>query len=635
MKNTLKRLLLLIGGALTAHSIAAQEWKTRFPESEAAFTQLECNVSIRNNGGKLTATKTYSEDIQFATAKIARIMGRGSIQHSSFHHLKDWDAYTRTPDNHKYKVANVSTESNRASYVFYDDAKSTSFDFTRLDEGTSRHIEYTVDLTDAHLIAPYYMDRYFPVLNGKLSVEFPSSVHVKYQLRGINAGKIIFSESHKRDKTTYTFTLQNAKAAANYSDAPDDAWYDTQVIFYVDQFEVDGAWKPFLSNLDDLYAFNYGFIRDLETAASPELKQIVARLIEKAGSDREKARLIYEWVQANIKYVAFEDGLGGFVPRPAALVLTRRFGDCKDMSSILVTMLREAGVPAYLTWIGTRNLPYKYSEQPLPIVDNHMICTAKLGEQFVFLDGTDSDCIFGFPSDHIQGKEALLAISEKEYKLLNVETIPAEKNRYDDSSFLELGPQGITGKLKIHLSGYLSSEISGLLRYKNEKDRADYFRERFARGNNKITFANWKVTQSADRSESWISADLSLPEYARQVAGEWLLNLHLRHPYENQEIDLPKRQSPIGYRYLVLTNYFVQVKLPVGYTVSYQPQDKEFHNETWGFDLKYDRTPTALNMHLSFRDGQLLLEPRDFEKWNKVLEHLYPNYKQTAVFSKP
>ena len=45
------------------------------------------------------------------------------------------------------------------------------------------------------------------------------------------------------------------------------------------------------------------------------------------------------------------------------------------MASLIVTMLKVAGVKSYRTWIGTRDLPYKYSQVPTPLVDNHMIAT--------------------------------------------------------------------------------------------------------------------------------------------------------------------------------------------------------------------------------------------------------------------
>ena len=75
----------------------------------------------------------------------------------------------------------------------------------------------------------------------------------------------------------------------------------------------------------------------------------------------------------NIKYIAFEYALGGFIPREANEVFQKKYGDCKDNSSILFKMLEIAGLQGNLTWIGTRKIPYTYEEVPTRAVDNHMI----------------------------------------------------------------------------------------------------------------------------------------------------------------------------------------------------------------------------------------------------------------------
>lgn len=628
------RTLLLSVLLVAVFRADAQEWKAQFPDAQAVYTQLACEVTIKNSDGKLSATTTYTEDMNFATAQAARMMGRGSIYHSSFNELKNWEAYTQSPEKKKIKVANVSTESSRSDYVFYDDAKTTSFDFAGLVDGVSRHIEYTVAHTDLHLLSPFYIDRYFPVVNGTLKVEFPSSVQLKYIVRGVNADKVNFVETRKRDKVTYTFTVKNSTGAPHYGDAPDNSWYATHIIFYIEKFENGGQWTNFLSNVDDLYKYNYAFIKDVNPDPGIELRQITESLIKEARTDTEKARRIYRWVQEHIKYVAFEDGMGGFVPRAPQLVCSRRFGDCKDMASILTSMLRMAGVKAYYTWIGTRHLPYRYAEVPLPVTDNHMICTVLLGDQYVFLDGTDSDCIFGFPSSHIQGKDALVAISETEYKVLTVETVQPEKNRYEDSTFLELGPEGLTGKLRIHLTGYLSDNMHSLLNYKNEKEREEYFRNRFSRGNNKIRFSNWKMTIAPDRNDTWVTADFVLPDYARKVGDEWIVNLNLYRRYEHEEIDYPKRRSPVSYNYLAREQYNTFLKMPAGYKVSYLPQGEQFNNDVWGFSLQYAQNKEGLSLTQNFENRFMLIQPDQFERWNKVLERLFPHYKQTVVLSK-
>ena len=52
--------------------------------------------------------------------------------------------------------------------------------------------------------------------------------------------------------------------------------------------------------------------------ADDNLKKITDSICLNKKTDSEKAQAIYLWVQNHMKYVAFEDGMEGFVPRQAA-----------------------------------------------------------------------------------------------------------------------------------------------------------------------------------------------------------------------------------------------------------------------------------------------------------------------------
>jgi len=98
------------------------------------------------------------------------------------------------------------------------------------------------------------------------------------------------------------------------------------------------------------------------------------------------------------------------------------------MASLLTAMLNISGVKAKFVWIGTRNIPYTYTEVPLPITDNHMNkCCIYLITNGYSLTPTDPNCIFGFPSSAIQGKQALISIDADKYELVKVPVVAAEK----------------------------------------------------------------------------------------------------------------------------------------------------------------------------------------------------------------
>lgn len=634
MNQNLLLTCALLGVLVSKQGQAQTDWKTKFPNAEAVYTNISCDVSIKMEDGKWIGTSSFSEDLLYLTDNAVKMMSRGRIYHSSFNELEKWEAYVQLPERKKVKVSNASTTSSRQDYIFYDDTKSTSFDYAGAAVGATRHMNYQLKHNDVHLLTPHYFERYFPVAESELKITFPSDIKLKYIVKGLNADKVVFTESKKGNKTTYTFKISNVENIASYPDAPDNSYYATHLIYYIEQINEKEGWKNFLASPQDLFYHSYGFVKNMNQNLSTELTTLTDSLISNASSDVDKAKKIYKWVQSNIKYVAFEEGMEGFIPREANLVCSRKFGDCKDMTSILTAMLNYAKIPAYFTWIGTRDIPYDYTEVPLPIADNHMICTVKLGNDYLFLDGTDDGCIFGFPPYSIQGKQAMVGINEKEFKLIRVPIIPKEKNTYTDSTFIELNTKEITGRIKIHMTGYHASGTQAVLGFKNEKEKEEYLKQRFARGSNKISFSNWKVEQRPDHSEVLITADFNLPDYARKLSDEIFLNANLFKWYEHEEIDFPKRKIPIEFRYFENSSYTTVIKIPDGFKTVELPKGETFKNDVWGFVMKYSRDNNRVYLTQQFDTDHLMLYPNQFESWNKVLEHLFPHYKQTVAFSK-
>jgi hypothetical protein len=458
---------------------------------------------------------------------------------------------------------------------------------------------------------------------------------VKYLVKGNNADKVVFTREERHGEIVYHFRVTDWAAEKAYADAPDSRWYSTHVIFYIEKYlNEKGETISYLANPDDLYRLDHGYLKNINKEAGPELRHIVDSLSAGARTMEEKARRIYGWVQQSIKYIAFEQGMEGFIPRDANLVCSRRFGDCKDMSSILTLMLRTAGVPAYYTWIGTRSLPYTYTETPLPMVDNHMICTIRLDDRYLFLDGTDPTCVFGMPSEGIQDKQALVAINDSAYKILTVPVQDQATNQLTDSTTLELTDQGLKGRIAIDLTGYYSMRLQGMLSYVNEKDNEKYMKGRFDRGSNKFRLDSFRVGDRSDKAHIRLTAAFTLQDYAKHIGNDWYLNMNLFKFYQHEEIDYPKRTMPIEFDFRNKRRYVVALKIPAGYQVSYLPAGKSYHNGVWGFDLSYEQKGDWLVLTQEFDNNHLLLKPDQFANWNKVLENLFPLYRESVSLSK-
>ena len=80
-----------------------------------------------------------------------------------------------------------------------------------------------------------------------------------------------------------------------------------------------------------------------------------------------KVQAVYESVQRNTRYIAFEFGVHSYQPYPVTTVERRGFGDCKDKAAMIVALLRAVGVPAEFAMVRTRSAgdvaPGAYSVQ--------------------------------------------------------------------------------------------------------------------------------------------------------------------------------------------------------------------------------------------------------------------------------
>ena len=433
---------LLVTAIVVCCGTSAQtpdEVKKIFPGQDAVFLQYSKEVKFFIKDDVPVAETKQLNEMMVLSEKNASRYSRNNVYHSGYNELTKLDAYTKIPDGTKYKkqkIGDQKTSDNSSNSVFYDDVKETVFDFPGLTQNAVTHLEYTQFHKDPHLLPQFYYAPSIPVLNLSYTVEVPDGINIRYLVKNDPAGLLQLTTEKKKKSTIYTWKAQHYKNPDAYGDAPDELYYIPHIIVHITSYEGKEGTQPFLKTLDDLYKWNSAFTKGLNQEPDETLKKITDSLVAGKKNETDKVKAIFGWVQQSIRYIAFENGLEGFRPRQAADICRKRYGDCKDMSSIITQMMRMAGLKAYYTWIGTRSIPYDYSDVPLPIVDNHMISTVNLNGQWYFLDGTDPNAKFDMPPSSIQAKEALLAISENEYKVLRVPVMDAEKSLVTDSTFL-------------------------------------------------------------------------------------------------------------------------------------------------------------------------------------------------------
>ncbi len=117
------------------------------------------------------------------------------------------------------------------------------------------------------------------------------------------------------------------------------------------------------------------------------MKSLVRRLSEEAGGDRTLlTEAICRYVADEVRYVGLDFGVHGLKPYAPAEVFRRGFGDCKDKSLLLVTLLAEAGIPAHVVTASTLSMGAVELDPGAPTPYDHAI--AYLDEPDVYFDPT-------------------------------------------------------------------------------------------------------------------------------------------------------------------------------------------------------------------------------------------------------
>ncbi len=125
------------------------------------------------------------------------------------------------------------------------------------------------------------------------------------------------------------------------------------------------------------------------------VEQIAQDLLgEHQGSEDEKFRLIYDFVCKNIQYSSIDFRQSGYIPQRASNTYHSRLGDCKDVSTLFVSIARAAGLKANLVLINTSDNGKK--SVLLPSLNfNHCIVKTYTDHERKFLELTDPNLPYG------------------------------------------------------------------------------------------------------------------------------------------------------------------------------------------------------------------------------------------------
>ncbi|WP_053992991.1 DUF3857 domain-containing protein [Mangrovimonas sp. TPBH4] len=624
-----KTILILL---LSPFFIFAQD----FSDEDFIYLKRHEHIKINLNEHQFDISNNISEQAEYLTSNKLYFANE-SMSFDSFRTIEDIEAYTYIPStDKKIKVDYIETKRDFDNGVFYSDQESKSFIFPAVTKGAITNLSYKEIIKDPHFLGLFRFGTYVPTKSAQLSIEFPKNVtigHIEFNTKNID---VDFQKKDSSNGYTYTWTVNNIEGFQGEDDSESMLYYVPHIIVYIKNYTEEGKTYDVLNDVSDLYNWYNSLVEQIDDKDLKKVYDIADNITKGLSTKSEKAEAIFNWVQDNITYVAFEDGLGGFIPRGAASVCDKRYGDCKDMANLLYEMLNHVGIESYRTWIGTRDRQYSYHDVPTPMVDNHMINTAIVENDTIFLDATDSYVPYGMPSGFTQTKEALLGIDEDTYKIIKVPVQNASKSISKVTSEFTLDNTSVKVTEKREMTGYEKVDfISDYTFKKNDQTDEQFLNTSLALGNNKTKYTNiTKANFNNKQTPLVLEYDLNIENYAKNIGNKTYINLNIDRSLSKSGLDLEGRKYSKKIDYHFEKQFTSHLTIPEGYKVSYIPEELSFENPHYGYKITYSVEGKVLTQHKTIFVKTLSIQNEEFESWNSFIKSLIKAYKKSIILEK-
>ncbi len=607
------------------------------------------SLKVNPKTGELDIFETDYEEILYLKESSKFYTSQSIYTSEFFEDILDITVTVYTNKGKKIKMSSADfqiVDSAPSSWVFHDDDKELLYTFKDLGEGYRTVVSYTKKIKRPEFFEHFHFMSSFPVEKSRVEIVHAKSTELKFYERQLENQKV----------TRETNTLKNGDIQhvwqlndlGEYIEEDGSTHINNHIPFllaHIVHYSVFGEKIKVLGSQDDLHAYFQDFLllKDANEVKAKTTKEkggmyeVVDSITKGLDSELERMDTIFNWVQANIKYIAFEDGINGYVPRPCTEVMNNRYGDCKDMGNLLVEMLTYAKVPgAHVAWVGTRDIPYLMSEFPSPMSCNHVICVVEKPEGgYYYLDATNSEGGYNLPPSVVQSKDLLIHLDTDKYTLFKVPAVEAETNFFKTILRYEwAADDSIRGTGTDYYGGYEREDITYSLGNLDDEDLRTYVLDLVLGGYNRFHLGGYEIKKLNEKNETLeIDYSFSVDNLFVADGDDLILNPILFKPRITQynATDHTMTRYKDHHRDVL---YQFEFKIPSGYRISTLPEGNAYINDKFSFQSVFKIVDGVLIVSLAYQYRLLEIPTALYDEWNAFSNAINTATIQNVIFQK-
>ncbi len=531
-----------------------------------------------------------------------------------------------------------------SDYIFYSDEKKIRFTFPAVRRNCIIEYHYGINETHPFVQDVWQIQSRYPELLNTYRLTLPVLLLLspanggygwnwRYKIYNSSIGKPKYrqdlgSNTPPSEQTiTLTWTKRDIPAFKPESMMPPIMDYIKYVKF------APSSWKTW----DDISKWYYGYLFKPQLDITPDIVRKAKELTKNCRTEPEKIEKLFDFVQG-MRYVAVELGEGGYQPSKPETVMRRMYGDCKDESILLVSLLRSIGITAKPVLVLTSDQGVVDPAFPSWMF-NHMIvkATTSSGKAY-WLDATADHCALGEIPYMDQGTNALVLNYDNTSR---IETIPSSsftRNAQNIVVQVRVNTDGsATFSVEIRFTGQDNLAARSYLTGESHDDIVDYCKSLVARNYINAQVENYSFTNMADPDANLVlKFRLKASNTLQDQDGFNILNVD---PFsitgDWSWLSDNSRKYAMDFQYPRLVTKTIDVALPVGYKISKLPMKVALHADGLYFTKYYSEIDSShFSIGESFAIASRFISHRYYNSVRRFAENMLDASEVPIALSK-
>lgn len=448
--------------------------------------------------------------------------------------------------------------------------------------------------------------------------------------RKFNLEKFNVSENESPQK--YVYKVRQIPAVKREYLSPHYTEFTPVVKFALKRFNLKGN-SAVINNWKDFGLWQHNQLLKGRDEIPEQTKLQVSQLVSGIEDPKEKAKVIYEFMQNKTRYISIQIGIGGWQPIPAGEVDKLGYGDCKGLTNYTKALLKSQGIDSYYTIVDSGPYGRDLDEDFIALQGNHVILTVPFDDEMVFLECTNQQVPFNFIGTHTDGRKAFMVTPEGG-EMVTTHSYSDKKNfRGIEAEAVFNENLKITGKITETSQGFQYEEKYELENLKQE-DVLMYYKEGWSHLNNLslsgIRFENDKNTISFTESMTF-----ETDNYVSKAGNRILLNPNLFNRYNYIPDNVEERSQAIQIRRGKTFRDEIAITLPPSYDLEsiFEPIILETVFGSYKASIeKLSETQLLYKRELTFKPGRFSNE--DFDDYTEFIKEIFRKDKSKIVLIK-